>query len=148
MQKNMNFKKIHIGRIVEARVKELKIPIDRIVRFMYLEAAEIKKMYTLETMDSGVLLRWSKLLEYDFFRLYSQNLILYSPSNNQMGSNSSPVCKKSISLPVFRKNIYTKQMIEFIIELIDTKEKTAAQIIADYNIPKTTLYTWMKKYKE
>lgn len=51
-------------------------------------------------------------------------------------------------MPQFRKNIYTKEIIYFILEIIQTGEKTKKQVIEDYNIPKTTLYKWIEKYTE
>lgn len=51
------------------------------------------------------------------------------------------------SLPRFRKNIYTKEVIDFILELVNVGEKTKRQIIEEYCIPKTTLYKWISKYK-
>ena len=47
---------------------------------------------------------------------------------------------------MFRKNIYTKEIIDFILELIKTKTKTTTEITQLYGIPKTTLHNWIKKY--
>lgn len=101
-------------------------------------------MYTAESLNSELLLRWSKLLEYDFFRVYSQHLILYSPPAKYAAiiENEKP------QSPQFRKNIYTKELIDFILELLETKEKTKQQIINEYKIPKTTLHKWIDKYKK
>ncbi len=33
-------------------------------------------MYKQKNLDTEMLLKWSKLLEYDFLRIYSQHLIL------------------------------------------------------------------------
>ncbi|MBJ5496559.1 transposase [Salmonella enterica subsp. enterica serovar Typhimurium] len=98
-------------------------------------------MYDQKSIPSDTLLRWSKLLEYDFFRIYSQHLIMYSPSPKRHSS------RKKTNLPKFRKNIYTEEIIEFIIELINNGTKTTHQVIEEYEIPKTTLYNWLKKYK-
>ena len=54
---------------------------------------------------------------------------------------------KKITFPQFRKNIYTKEIIDFILEQIETKQKTIKQVIEEYKIPKTTLYKWISKYK-
>jgi len=97
-----------------------------------------------DSLDSDHLLKWSKLLEYDFFRIYSQHLILYSPQSSSKSNHSK---LEKTSLPQFRKNIYTKEIIDFIIELIETKKKTKTQVIKEYKIPKTTLYKWIAKYK-
>lgn len=134
-----NFKNIHIGELIEKRFKEINIEMDRVVNFFHCSEKEIKSQFYQESLDSNILLKWCKLLEYDFFRLYTNHIILYSPPA------AINVNQKS-SLPQFRKNIYTKELIEFILELIDTGEKTKSQVISDYRIPKTTLYKWISKY--
>lgn len=54
---------------------------------------------------------------------------------------------KKSSLPQFRKNIYTKEIIDFILEQIMSEKMTKVEVIAKYRIPKTTLYKWISKYK-
>ncbi|MEI3813843.1 hypothetical protein [Chryseobacterium sp. CCNWLW53] len=95
-------------------------------------------------MNTGILLKWSKLLKYDFFRIYTQHLVLFSPP---VSPDKEEPDRKS-ELPQFRKNIYTKVMIDFILELISTEQKTIRQVIDEYKIPKTTLYKWISKYKK
>lgn len=101
-------------------------------------------MFLQEELTTGILLKWSKLLEYDFFRVYSQHLILYAPQRSTNYNSSSN--EKGSKLPQFRKNIYTKEVIDFILELVESEEKTRQQIIDEYKIPKTTLYKWISKY--
>lgn len=141
----MNFKDIHIGQMIEKRVAESGIELSRICNFLKSTEEEVLKMYEAKSLDTEILLRWSKLLEYDFFRIYSQHLILYAPqsANEKTVKQNS----KKTNLPLFRKNIYTKEVIDFILELIETGEKTKIQIMEEYNIPKTTLYKWISKYK-
>ena len=79
-----------------------------------------------------------------FFRIYTQHLILYAPLS---AVDEKTKVKKKSSLPQFRKNIYTKEIIDFILEQIETKQKTIKQVIEEYKIPKTTLYKWISKYK-
>ncbi|MBL1221173.1 transposase [Chryseobacterium sp. L7] len=136
----MNFesKNIHIGSFIEQRVKESGVEINRICKYFNWNEAEIEEVYVSKSIDSDLLLKWCKLLEYDFFRLYSQHLILYSPFLKKT--------KSETQLPQFRKNIYTKEMIDYILNLIQTGEKNRRQIIDEYRIPKTTLYKWMIKY--
>lgn len=100
-------------------------------------------MFKTKDMNTESLLRWCKILDYDFFRIYTQHLILYAPQ----AKNNNADQKENTSLPNFRKNIYTKEIIEFILKLIATGEKTKAQVIAEYRIPKTTLHKWINKYK-
>ena len=75
----MNFKDIHIDYFINQRVTENGIEISRICNFLKCTEKEISKMYQSKSLDTELLLRWSKLLEYDFFRIYSQHLILYAP---------------------------------------------------------------------
>lgn len=140
---SFNFKEIHIGKLIEQRVIEINVSMERMMNFMKCEKQEIEEMYEKKNLNSELLMRWSKLLEYDFFRIYSHHLILYSPASS-MGYYAK---EGKSSLPRFKKNIYTKEIIDFILELINTKEKTKNQIINEYKIPKTTLYKWISKYK-
>lgn len=136
----MNLKDIHIGNLIHERVNELQMPVGRIEKFMKCSEEEIENMYRQSSIDTFLLLRWSKLLEYNFFRIYSAHLILYAPpANPQKTSNQKD------NLPVFRKNIYTEEVKSFILEKIASKEMTINEVILKYKIPKTTLHTWIKK---
>ena len=140
----MNFKNIHIGQMIEKRVTESGIEMSRICNFFKCKEEDVLKMYTSESLDTQILLKWCKLLEYDFFRIYTQHLILYAPTSAKAENTK----KQKPVLPRFRKNIYTKEVIDFILEQIQNKEMTKVQIIERYNIPKTTLYKWISKYKK
>ena len=141
----MNFKSIHIGSLINQLVTESGIEISRICNFLKCSEDEISEMYGAKSLDTEILLRWSKLLEYDFFRVYTQHLILYAPPSAEEKTEKQN-SKKSM-LPQFRKNIYTKEVIDFILELVQTGEKSKNQIMEEYRIPKTTLYKWISKYK-
>lgn len=139
------YKEIHIGNLIKIRVNEADIDILRICNFFSLNAVEIENMYNQPSLDSEALLKWSKLLEYDFFRLYSQHLILYSPPSSL---KQTKISGKKYSLPVFKKNIYTKEVIDFLVELVESGDKTIKQVIEDYRIPKSTLHKWINKYRK
>lgn len=139
----MSFKNIHIGQMIQKRALESGIETSRICKFLKCSENELDTMYTLKSLDSEIILRWSKLLEYDFFRIYTQHLIWYSPAHVKNRADINPESE----LPKFRKSIYTKEIIDFIINLIEKGEKTKAEIIAEYKIPKTTLFKWLAKYK-
>ena len=141
-----NFKSIHIGKMIENTVAESRIEMSRICNYFKCSDDEIVKMYQSKSLDTEILLKWSKLLQYDFFRMYTQHLMLYAPpSANEKRSKKED---KKQTVPQFRKNIYTKEVIDFIIQQIDTEKMTKKQIIERYNIPKTTLYKWISKYKK
>ncbi len=143
----MNFKKIHIGSLLKIKVKESGVELSRICNFMKCNEPDIQTMYDAESLDTELLLKWSKLLEYDFFRIYTQHLILYAPSSRAESLVIEKKSKKSV-LPQFRKNIYTKEIIDFMMQLLKTGEKSKLQIVEEYRIPKTTLYKWIDKYKD
>ncbi|MCD9615353.1 transposase [Chryseobacterium gleum] len=136
-----NVKDIHIGDLLYKKVKEEEIEINRICKFLQKTENEIVEMYSRKSVDSELLLKWSKLLEYDFFRLYSSHLILYAPPSN-------PIKKeKQSQLPHFRKSLYTKEIIDYILELLETHQMTTKEIINQYRIPKSTLNKWISKYR-
>lgn len=142
----MNFKDIHIGSLISRRVIECGIEQSRICKFFKCTDADVKEMLQQHTLATDLVLKWSKLLEYDFFRIYSHHLILYSPQSSVIKYNENSHKEKS-SLPEFRKNIYTKEIIDFMLELIKSGKKNKYQIINEYKIPKTTLYKWIEKYR-
>lgn len=139
----MDLKNLNIGSMIKDNVAKKGLEMKRICKFLNCTEKEILKMYQSETLDTEVVLRWSKLLEYDFFRLYSQHLILYSP---QSSMDYAQKRKMPESLPAFRKSLYTKEIIEFVLGKIRKGEMTTSKVISEYKIPKSTLYKWLHKY--
>lgn len=138
-----NLKDIFIGKYIEERINESGISQERVAKFIKYNEQDIPKIFESKSIDSETLLRLSKVLEYDFFRLYSQHLIFYAPV---AAINPEPKKEKTTALPQFRKNIYTQEVIDFVLKLIRTNEKTIPQVIEEYRIPKSTLYRWISKY--
>ncbi|EJL74034.1 hypothetical protein [Chryseobacterium populi] len=135
-----NFREIHIGSMIRQCVADRGISFSRIKKVFKVQESDVQFIYEAKSMETELMLKWSKLLEYDLFRLYSQHLILYAPP-------VSASDKDSRLFPVKEKNIYTKEMIDFIIETLDTGKKTKKQVLEEYRIPKTTLHKWLAKYK-
>ncbi|MGG5210779.1 transposase [Chryseobacterium sp. MIQD13] len=133
-----------MGSIIYHRIIESEIEISRVCNFMKYTEEEIKAVCGAKSVDSEVLLKLSKILGYDFFRVYTQHLILFAPSAGKCKPGSG---KEKTEMPQFRKNIYTKEVVNYILELLETGEKTKKEIVNEYNIPKTTLYKWIKKYE-
>ena len=141
----MNYKKIHIGKLIGLKVIESGVKTSYICKFFKCDVNEINKRYESDTLDTEILLSWCKLLEYDFFRVYTQHLILYSPTAKICLSTEDDKVKKPARIEL-RKNLYTVEIIAFIMEKISSGEMTKLQIIDRYGIPKTTLYKWVAKY--
>ena len=107
-------KEIHIGSLIKKRVEELNIDIKRIISFFKIYSEkDILNQYASSSIQTDDLLKWSKLLEYDFFRIYTQHIILYAP----VGKVDSTLSPKSTSLPNYRKNVYTKEIIDYVLDL-------------------------------
>ncbi|WP_317126841.1 transposase [Chryseobacterium lactis] len=133
-------KEIHIGNLIKSKVDEHQIPLERIVKFLGRREEEVEKMYHEKAIDTDILLKWSKLLKFDFFRFYTGHLILYAPT-----SRIDKVIKEKETTMIFRKNIYTQEVKDFILEKIKIKEMSINDVIFRYKIPRTTLYKWLKK---
>ena len=137
----LDLKNIHIGSLIKMRIEERNMNVLRICKFLKCTEEELISILSKKSLDSEIILKLSTLLEYDFFRLYSQYLILYAP---QTISTNNP--EKKTALPQYRKNIYTKEMVDFILEQIGNGSKTQIQIVQEYRIPRSTLYKWVNKY--
>lgn len=143
-----NFKNIHIGKLIAQRMEECEIEVERAAKFLKVSEAEIKGMYTSKSLDCNILLRWSKLLKYDFFRIYSQHLILYAPQHPTKIKKDKNKNETESALPILKKNIYTQEIIEYLVELVESGKKTTRQIQDEYNIPGTTILRWVDKAKK
>jgi DNA invertase Pin-like site-specific DNA recombinase len=44
--------------------------------------------------------------------------------------------------------MYTREVIDFILEQIKNSKMTKEEIVIRYKIPKTTLYKWIDKYSK
>ena len=61
-----NFKEIHIGTLISQTVTECGTEMSRICNIFNCTEEEIQSMLDSESLDTEILLKWSKLLEYDF----------------------------------------------------------------------------------
>lgn len=137
----MDFKNIHIGDLIKNRMESLQLKVSDLSADLGCTDKDVNSLLQAETVDSDLLLQFCKILEYDFFRIYTQHLILYAPSTPP----NKVVNKTQLNI---RKNIYTPEIIEFILELVRTEKKTKEEIITEYRIPKSTLHRWIKKYEK
>lgn len=138
----MNYKTINIGLLIKKTVIEKEVSEERILKFTKINALQLQDIYNSIHINTDLLLKFSKILDFDFFRIYSQHIILYSPiSKNKATENKA-------SNTQFRKNLYTKEIIDFVLEQIKTEKMTKKEVMVKYNIPKTTLYKWISKYQE
>ncbi len=81
---SFNFKNIHIGSLISQRIEELKIDNERICKFLKCSDGELENILSEKYVGTEFLMKFSILLQYDFFRIYSQYLILYSPPSKMI----------------------------------------------------------------
>jgi hypothetical protein len=136
---------IHIGAIINEVIQIKKISIDELKIKMGCTTRILNKYLDSKTMDSSTLLKWSKVLKYDFFRLYSSHLMLHHGISNTLSNKMVDVQVEGIHI---RKNVYTKELIEFLVNKVNSKEMSISQVISTYGIPKTTFYKWLQKYSK
>ncbi|RNA60440.1 transposase [Chryseobacterium nematophagum] len=142
LDKKFNFKQLHMGSLVHQKVKENRVSISFLCEAFKCGKQGIIDMYSGDTIDTELLLIWSKILRYDFFRIYSAHLIMYAPVAKVVKRGEKR--KRTIYTP---KNIYTYGMIDFILDQLEKGEKTTLQIKQEYGIPRSTLHKWINKYK-
>ena len=141
----MNFKDIHIGSQLKQIVDLNNIQMERILKFFKIQEVEvIEAMYEAKSIDTEMLFKWSKLLDYNFFLIYHTHLSLFSSSSSAARLKPNQITEQTQHLQL-KKNIYTKEIKDHILNLINTKELTIMQAMSKYNIPKTTIYKWVRK---
>ncbi|CAA7197065.1 transposase [Chryseobacterium potabilaquae] len=126
--KKNNFKNFHIGSLIEQKGKEVEIEATRICDTFNCKKEELQKMYESEGLELEFLLIWSKLLNYDFSRIYSQHIVLYVPQIITPEKFSKKRHLKSL------KNIYTNGIIDFILKMLFTGEKIR------YRLPESMVF--------
>ena len=143
----MNYKNIHIGQHIK-RISELQdLDISRACTYLRCTHQDILDTYSYTSLDSELLLKWSKLLNYNFFMFYHSHLQLYKPVASKARVSKD---KKQASLKGydFRKNLYNPDIIDWILLKLDKKELSIKEIMEKYHIPKTTIYRWIKRNKK
>lgn len=139
------YKNIHIGKCIQeiAEIKDLSI--SRACSFLKCSHLDIKETYKKKSIDTEELLAWCKLLDYNFFMFYHSHLQLYSPSSS-LTKIPKHKDRKTSNHFTFRKNLYTPEIIHFILNKLVNQECRPSDIIEKYGIPRTTLYRWKKKW--
>jgi hypothetical protein len=136
-----NLREIHIGNIISEYIEKEDIKANDVIKKMKISKHKLTSTLASKSIDSDELLKWSKFFNIDLFRLYSGHLILHHGI-----SGIKP--KKSIKTEklIIRKNVYTIEIKKFIIDQVKNKELTVSDAISKYNIPKTTIYKWIRQY--
>lgn len=140
----LDYKHIHIGGHIKKIAEIRNISIARMCLSFECSYNDIQKMYNQVTLDSGILLKWCKLLDYNFFMIYHSHLQLYAPKASVTKLNVKKRSKHNEDY-VFRKNLYSPEIIGWILDKLQKNELSISEVISTYNIPRTTIYRWKKK---
>lgn len=65
---------LHIGQCIKARLEKEGRTTVWLAQQLGCHRTNLYNIYEKQTIDTGVLLRISKILEYDFFQLYSEQI--------------------------------------------------------------------------
>lgn len=143
MESNNLVRNIHIGRLIKEVVTKQNIDNSLLIKKMDCSGETLLFYYNSKTLDAGLLLKFSKILRYDFFRLYSSHLMLHHGISNTLANKKTENIVEGVRI---RKNVYTKELISYLLDKIRNNEMTKVEVISKYGVPKTTLYKWMQKY--
>ena len=72
-------KEIHIGHQIKEVAKHRNLSMAMACEFFNCKDQDIEHMYQQKSIDSYLLLQWSKLLDYNFFISYHSHLQLHNP---------------------------------------------------------------------
>jgi hypothetical protein len=142
--KNDKMNEIHIGKLIREACLALQITDERMENFFSMPYAEVENMFAQEHLSTDLLLKWSKLLKFDFFRIYSGHLMMYHGISAKLLKEKTEICA---GLDV-RKNLYTPEIKNFIVNKVQTNQITIPEAIEKYGVGRTTLFRWIAKVKK
>lgn len=65
---------VHIGKEIKKKMRARKMTVVGLSRELGCHRTNVYRIFESPTIDSGILLRLSVILSYDFFKLYSKVL--------------------------------------------------------------------------
>ncbi len=83
---------MHIGEKIKARAKELRIGPTELARAIKTSKQNVYGIYLRETIDTGLLMKLGKALEFDFFAYYGT-------TGNSAANNPGGIYKRKKGAP-------------------------------------------------
>jgi hypothetical protein len=143
MNNNSLVRNISIGLIITRIMEEKEFSVDELRLKLGITTSSLNELLSSNSIDTILLLKISKALRYDFFRLYSSHLMLHYGISSSVSRTKSKVDIEGVQI---RKNVYTKELIFHLIKKVRTNKMSIKDVILKYGIPKTTFYKWLQKY--
>lgn len=139
--------KIHIGKLIKQRAAEINVSPERLAFRLKITMPKMEEIFKSESIDTDLLLTISKRLEFDFFRVFTSHMIIYSPVPAAVSKKKGVLKFKNTQTSFdFKKNVYSPEIIAFFIDKIEKGTMTINEVMSKYHIPKTTIYRWCRKY--
>ena len=66
---------VNIGKEIELRLKQRSLPVSWLAAEISCSRANVYKILRKESIDTNLLFRISKVMDFDFFSLYSASLL-------------------------------------------------------------------------
>lgn len=73
-QHNKILSRLHIGNLIKEELERQERTVSWFARKLCCDRSNIYKLFKRSTIDTELLLRVSKILNYDFFELYKKEL--------------------------------------------------------------------------
>lgn len=104
---------IHIGQKIKNIVEKKGMAKTELARRMNMTSSNVHKIFTRKTIDTGLLIKLSEILEYDFFKYYPKYITEKEPAITLLNdTNENPGYYETL-----KKNYETK--IETLIKEIN-----------------------------
>jgi len=115
---------IHIGKLINKVWKQKNISIEQTLDFLKCNEEDVCKMLKRKSINTDRLFKWSRLLEYDFFKIYSQPLNFFT-------SETSEECATTNIKILNANNIQSALMEEFESKIRKEEQERMSQNLHD-----------------
>jgi hypothetical protein len=83
---------IHIGKVIKARLLETGMSKSEFARRINKTSQNVYDIFDRKTIDTGLLVIISSVLEFNFFEAYSTNVVLYLTKAVSLVAEETPPC--------------------------------------------------------
>ncbi len=113
---------LHIGKIIHEKVKLSKCSVKEIAKYINRSENTMYDIYKRESIDTGLLLKLSEILEFNFFELFNNEEPIRTMHSHQMANfvHAIDELKEQIAL----KDEHIRSLKEIILSQKEAKEKT------------------------
>jgi len=111
---------VHIGQKIEEVVHELNMPVTEFASRINKSRTVIYNIFKRQTIDTGLLLKISEVLEYNFFRLYLETGAMANDPAENYGKGTPKEVLQQL-------NVYKKELDSAVEEINKLKKEMKKQ---------------------